>query len=116
MSNKDDSRYNDDYNSANEALIKRETQKFERAKQRAESLERNMTKGLACAIRDQRSKVASEAGKAVSRSESGQLSETERKMIEAARRGGSEGSQVFIDEGTITGFEEKGRYRYDEDE
>jgi len=102
MSNKDDNRYNDDYNAANEALIKRESQKHERAKMRAQSLESNMAKGLAAAIRDQRSKVASEAGQAVARSERGQLTENERKMLEAAQKGLD---RVQIDEGTITGFD-----------
>lgn len=112
---KDDNRYSDDYNAANEALIKRESQKFERAKMRAESLEKNMAKGIAAALREQRSNVASEAGKAVARSESGQLSSNERAMLDAAQKGID---NVRIDEGVITGFDlpEFLRGRGDDDE
>ena len=96
-------KYNDDYNAANESLIKRESQKFERAKMRAQSLESNMAKGIAAALKEQRSKVASEAGNAVARSERGQLTENERKMLDAAQRGID---RVQIDEGVITGFDQ----------
>jgi len=106
-------KYNDDYHSANEALIKRESQKLERAKVRADALEKNMTKGLAAALRDSNKQLAKEAGQAVSRSENGQLTDNERKMVEAAQRGIP---NVRIDEGVITGFEEKGRFSFTDEE
>lgn len=102
----------DDYSAANEALIKRETQKFERAKARAESLENNMTKGLAAALREQRQKLAAEAARIVNRQESGNLTEIERKMLEAAKR---EDGRAFIDEGIITGYDQPNFSRDDDD-
>jgi len=113
MSNKDDNRYNDDYHAANEALIKRESQKLERAKMRAEALEKNMSKGLAAAIRESHKKLAKEAGQAVTRSENGQLTDNERRMVEAAQKGIP---NVRIDEGTITGFDIPAFLRGDPDD
>jgi len=95
-------KFSDDYHSQNESLIKRETQKHERAKERAGALENNMTKGLAAALKEQKQKLANEAGKAVNRSENGQLSENERRMLEAAQKGIP---NVRIDEGIITGYD-----------
>lgn len=106
-------KYSDEYRAQNESLIKRETQKFERAKQRAEALETNMTKGVAAALREQRSKLASEAGKAVNRSESGQLTENERRMVEAAQKGIP---NVRIDEGPVTGFDIPAYLRSNDDD
>lgn len=106
-------KFNDDYHSANEALIKRESQKMERAKVRAESLERNMTKGLAAALKDQKSKLAKEASNAVNRNENGALSDNERKMLEAAQKGID---NVRIDEGVITGFDIPAFLRSDDDD
>jgi hypothetical protein len=96
-------KFSDDYHSANESLIKRESQKFERAKAKAESLETSMTKGLAAALKEQRLKLRDEAGKAVTRAESGQLTDNERRMLEAAQKGID---NVRIDEGIITGFDQ----------
>ena len=106
-------KYNDDYRSQNESLIKRESQKFERAKARAEALEASMAKGIAAALREQRAKLASEAGKAVNRAENGALSENERRMIEAAQKGID---NVRIDEGIITGYDIPSHLRNNHDE
>ena len=115
MSNNDDNKYNDDYHTANEALIKRESMKHERAKVKAESLEANMAKGLANALRQARQKLAKDAHNAVSRSESGTLSENERKIVEAAQKGID---NVRIDEGIITGFDlpDHLRFRHADDD
>lgn len=106
-------KYNDDYHAANEALIKRETQKFERAKARAEALENNMARGLAAALREQRKKLADESLKAVNRGENGAITENERRMIDAARQGID---NVRIDEGIITGFDIPAHLRGGSDE
>lgn len=115
MSNEQDEKYNDDYRAANETLIKRETMKHERAKIKAESLEANMAKGLAKAMREAKQRLAKDAHNAVTRGESGALSENERRMIEAAQKGID---LVRIDEGVITGFDipDHLRYRHADDE
>lgn len=105
-------KYNDDYQSQNEQLIKRESIKLERARARAESLEHNMTKGIAAALKASYKDLAREAGSAVQRSEGGNLSDTQRRMLDAARQGID---LVQIDEGIITGENERSRDYQDEE-
>ena len=109
---KDDYDYKD-YSSEHKAVIHRETQKLERSRARAESLEANMTKGLTAALKASRSNIAKEATRAHNRVENGALSSTEKAMIEAAQKGTD---RIFIDEGTITGLEEQRRFVEGEDE
>jgi hypothetical protein len=101
-----------DYTAVNESLIKRESIKHERAKDRAEALQSNMTKGLAAALKTAKQKLAKDATNAVNRQESGQLSPNEQKMIEAAQKGLE---VVRIDEGVITGFDMPAFLRGDDD-
>lgn len=110
MSN--DEKLSIDYQSANESLIRRESIKFERAKERAQALEENMKKGLAAALKASRQKLAKEATSAVSRQENGQLSPNEKRLIEAAQKGLE---TVNIDEGVITGFDMPEYLRGDDD-
>jgi hypothetical protein len=103
----------EDYEAANKALISREERKLEKARDKAEALERNAGKALAKMLKAGKNKLRKEAANAVQRSESGNLTANERAIIEAAQRGDG---QVFIDEGTITGYDEAGRALFDDDE
>jgi hypothetical protein len=96
-------RDNEDYEAANRALIAREERKLEKAKDRAEALERNAAKALSKALKVSKNNLKKEMVNSVRRSDSGNLSPVERALIEAVQSGSD---RVFIDEGVITGEDE----------
>ena len=106
-------RTDEEYDAANRALFAREERKLEKAKDRAEALERNAGKALAKMMKASKSKLRKEAVDAVQRSESGNMSATERAIVDAAQRGDG---QVFINEGVVTGFDEADSDLFDDDE
>ena len=106
-------RTEEEYESQNRSLIEREERKLEKARDKAEALERNASKALSKMLRSGKNELRKEAAEAVQRSESGNLTANERDIIEASQSGDG---QAFINEGVITGFEEADRNIYDDDE
>ena len=106
-------KYPEEYEAQNRALIDREERKLEKARDKADALERNAGRALSKMLKAGKNKLRKEAAEAVQRSESGNLTSNERAIIEAAQRGDG---RVFIDEGTITGYDEARRDLFDDDE
>jgi hypothetical protein len=107
-------RTDDEYDAQNRALMAREERKHERAKDRAEALERNAGKTLSKLLKSQKSKLKKDMIDSVNRADTGQLSDTERAIIDGGRRGDQ---QIFIDEGVVTGEAEVERFfSFDDDE
>ena len=103
----------EEYEAQNRALLDREERKLEKARDRAEALERNAGKALSKMLKAGKNKLRKEAAEAVQRSETGNLTANERAVVDAAQRGDG---QAFINEGTITGFDEADRDIFDDED
>ena len=103
----------EEYDAQNRALIQREERKLDKARDKAEALERNAGKALSRMLKASKKNLRKEATEAIQRSETGNMTANERALVDAALDGDS---QVFINEGVVTGYDEQKRNLFDDDD